>query len=733
MSGWARRIFCIAIFFAAGLRADVLSTLEGQRFEGRVEITGGELRVRSSDGATVSIGLNRVAAATIDARPPATTRSTTAPTSGPATNGTAVPVPQPMAVAIAPEKKTSPADLRGVLGEFFTVEYTGGGEFPNIAQTRFKERTYARLFGEIFFEFGRPTDSMVTWPFAASFTGFLIPPHTDEYTLAMEVDGAARVWIDDAMLIDIARKGWERAKIKLEAGRWYRLRVEHTPTPWWGRCKLYWSSSQFTERPVPAEALRPPGEVPNLPPYIGWGDTPPNPVVVAPRPLTIDASARDPDGRVARLICDLHTLPDSWEWRHVIESDDPSAAMVWKDPPMGYPELRLRAVDDRGLVGESSRRRFTVTSDRGGTIPLPWTEMLIGRTVEGKTTSAGKTLSESAQARVRVDGGQASIQLAHRGADFWAEGGEYQVIVQKLDGDGQIVAKLARFDVNGGEAASIAGAIFRTALDPGSDSFVVAASGDGFGEVIRAGRSGTGIDATAGEGAPRWLKLTRAGERIGAYVSDDGKTWQARGRWRVEKLPQMLWAGVMLAGRSEARDVEAMFESVRVSAGSPRVVAEPGVLLRNGSFLAGQIVSANPERFSIRRGGKTVEIPMHQAARLIFCEIQTSQFETIPSAEQGGLLTGAGDFLQGELMGLRDGSVEIRSVIFGTQRFKVGDGALAFLARDPAPHRGGLETELEDGSILRGAKLVGSDIVLEIKNGADLVFSGGEARRFTRE
>jgi hypothetical protein len=111
------------------------------------------------------------------------------------------------------------------------------------------------------------------------------------------------------------------------------------------------------------------------------------------------------------------------------------------------------------------------------------------------------------------------------GADVWGSADEFQFAYRSLAGDGQIVARVAT--VQNTHAWAKAGVMIRESLAAGSKQaamFVSAGKGLAFQR-----RSATGglSTSTAGAlaGAPRWVKLVRAGTTLTAYESTDGVAW----------------------------------------------------------------------------------------------------------------------------------------------------------------------------------------------------------------
>ncbi|HZI33874.1 MAG TPA: PA14 domain-containing protein, partial [Candidatus Binatia bacterium] len=80
-------------------------------------------------------------------------------------------------------------------------------------------------------------DASVRW------AGVLIPPSSGEYILSMNVEGSARLFLDDKEIIDAWKKGDERTvsmPVQLKAGQAYGLRLEFAQTRDKAHIQLGW-------------------------------------------------------------------------------------------------------------------------------------------------------------------------------------------------------------------------------------------------------------------------------------------------------------------------------------------------------------------------------------------------------------------------------------------------------------------------------------------------------------
>jgi len=121
-----------------------------------------------------------------------------------------------------------------------------------------------------------------------------------------------------------------------------------------------------------------------------------------------------------------------------------------------------------------------------------------------------------------------SFTVRGSGDDIWGGADSFRFVFQQLTGDGQIVARVA--SIQNTNAWAKAGIMIRedlTASARHAALLVSPTSGVAF-ESRGQPASATSYIATSGS-APVWVKLTRAGVTINAYVSADGMTWTSVG------------------------------------------------------------------------------------------------------------------------------------------------------------------------------------------------------------
>ena len=125
----------------------------------------------------------------------------------------------------------------------------------------------------------------------------------------------------------------------------------------------------------------------------------------------------------------------------------------------------------------------------------------------------------------------------------------------------------------------------------------------------------------------------------------------------------------------------------------------PGVVLRNGSFVAGTVDQASET--SLRLSGQLQHQPLTtvKVARILCQPLSPTLAARILPGRPGVLLT-KGDFVDGDFRGLEDGRVTMSSILFGLRAYDARTQVLAIALRDVSQEPGTFEVRLRDRSSL---------------------------------
>ncbi len=180
-------------------------------------------------------------------------------------------------------------------------------------------------------------------------------------------------------------------------------------------------------------------------------------------------------------------------------------------------------------------------------LPTGWTDSDIGAvSVPGSATSS--------------DG--VAFTVTGQGADIWGTADAFNYAYRSISGDATIIARVA--SVQNANAWSKAGVMIRgTTAANSAHAYVLVSAAKGVAFQRRAATGGV-TTSTAGtlSTAPRWVKLTRAGDLFSAYESSDGATWTLIG---TENIPMNASVLIGLAVTSHTTiSAKATFDSVSI-------------------------------------------------------------------------------------------------------------------------------------------------------------------------
>jgi regulation of enolase protein 1 (concanavalin A-like superfamily) len=262
----------------------------------------------------------------------------------------------------------------------------------------------------------------------------------------------------------------------------------------------------------------------------------------APANITIDATASDSDGTVAGV--------DFYQGSTLISTDTTSPySATWNSAPAGTYSLTAVARDNAGGSRTSAAVNVTVSGTSSG-LPSPWANTDIGSpSLPGSTTAPSS----------------GSFTVVGAGTDIWDTADQFQFAYQPVQGDTQIVARVA--NVQSTDPWSKAGVMIRQSLTAGSQHaalFGTAANGWLF--AWRSTSGGTSASTHGPSGAaPGWVKLTRVGNTITSYLSSDGNTWTALGSQPIT-MSGTVYVGLAVTSHNASARATDAFTNVAVSA-----------------------------------------------------------------------------------------------------------------------------------------------------------------------
>ena len=228
------------------------------------------------------------------------------------------------------------------------------------------------------------------------------------------------------------------------------------------------------------------------------------------------------------------------------------------------------------------------TSPPPGPLPSPWTARDIGAvgTNGGASFSAG------------------TFTVRGAGADVWGTADALHYAYQPLNGDGEIIARVA--SVQNIAAWVKAGVMIRQSTAPDSaHAFMIVSAGKGLAFQRRRTPGGLTTHTSGGAGAaPMWIRLTRRGNIITAAHSANGVIWTTVANDTIVMTGSVL-VGLAVGGHSTIRTATAVFDQVRVLSGSALLPAGWGTRDVGATGLAGSS-SAAGGGFTVRGAGHDI-------------------------------------------------------------------------------------------------------------------------------
>lgn len=213
-----------------------------------------------------------------------------------------------------------------------------------------------------------------------------------------------------------------------------------------------------------------------------------------------------------------------------------------------------------GLLRQSVTLSFLLAApllSRAATLTSPWASQDIGA-----PALAGST-----------DLAQGAFAITAGGRDIWNKSDQFHFAYVPLNGDGEVVARVASIAGAKLGAWVKAGVMIRETLSADSRHVsLFATSGNGLAFQRRLTTGGSSASSGGGAGvAPQWVKLVRAGSTISAFRSADGSQWTPVGSATVG-LATSVYAGLALTSHDVGKLATATFTNV--TAGGARTEEE---------------------------------------------------------------------------------------------------------------------------------------------------------------
>ena len=201
---------------------------------------------------------------------------------------------------------------------------------------------------------------------------------------------------------------------------------------------------------------------------------------------------------------------------------------------------------DASQAATASLDHVAVTAT-ASSLPSGWQNTDVGPVgIKGSTSSSGGTFTVSGS-----------------GADIWGSADAFQFAYRTLNGDGQLVARVAAIDNTNRWAK--AGVMVRASLS-GSSSYAMMLVSAGAGSAFQwrgaGGASAASVSGGSGVVAPKWIKIVRSGNLIRGYQSSDGVSWQSVGSATIQ-LNASVMIGLAVTSHDNTKVAKGTFDSVK--------------------------------------------------------------------------------------------------------------------------------------------------------------------------
>jgi len=347
----------------------------------------------------------------------------------------------------------------------------------------------------------------------------------------------------------------------------------------------------------------------------------------------------------------------------------------------------------------------TAEAATDGSLPPNWKSQDIGRVKNpGSAQCVSKGLFSLSASGWGGFGGHDSLQFAYR----------------TLEGDGQIIAHVVSLDLTNGPI--VAGVMMRESTAPDSPMAAAVLHPTGDVHMNKRPMSTSPLFKGGDEPLPKnpsgWVRLTRRGDAITSFRSNDGKYWQSIESHKMPNAGPLL-VGVAAWTTGNAWVGRATLDLVTIIPGTPGMTYFPGsdpltagIVFKDGTTLACDVIGVSITSVRYLDHGKGAVVPRESVARIVFNPMPADI--TPPGATRGVLLSG-GDLFEGDLAELslqtavwgqpKIVRATFRSLLFGNKTFDAATQIIAIDLAEQTPSPATWELRTADGSTLRAQKI----------------------------
>lgn len=354
----------------------------------------------------------------------------------------------------------------------------------------------------------------------------------------------------------------------------------------------------------------------------------------------------------------------------------------------------LTNVSTVGLAPATDSDRVRRDTFADGSPGWPWQGLDVGAVAE-----AG-----------RADGWAGGLRVRTLGTNLLGRNDSFHFVHRAVEGPGQWVGRVMDAGRARGGGSTRVGFVVREDLQAGGRQMVLLAGG-GESEGAAGGSVMLGVRWKPGDPVqiaaerpvtlPIWIKLARVGTRFTAFTSRDGRRWALLGRAHLA-LPDEVLAGIGAAG--DGTPSWGRIEHVREGRTTGHDWYTPQVRLVGGSLEVGAIESVDESLIQFA-GGRQAAVARKTVASIRFRPPSEKVARALHSGQPGVFLQ-SGEFVAGEIRGLRGGQVTVSSIPLGLLHFDVGAEVMALVFRPAGPvDRLPCRVVTADGSVWLASRL----------------------------
>jgi len=535
-----------------------------------------------------------------------------------------------------------------------------------------------------------PPDPSMSSEGSIRWTGMIEPRFSEDYRFHADINRRVRVWVADQLVIDrwTGEGGiFSSDKIPLVAGKKVPFKVEYTSPNGYMQCHISWSCKSEPSQTIPAEAFSLSPDEKLARPVVGMVFPAADTFIAAPTTLTLQVAALTPNGQIQKLqFFDRNTS--------LAELTENSFSFKWNKPPPGVYRLRAKMTDSAGVTALSESIPLTITGKGDGTLTAPWGDFFIANN-DSKTP--GTATQDKDAFTIKNAAGTLVSETEHDAGQF---------VVQPLLGDGQIIARITSVTPgpDDGISGAMGGITIRENLKNRCKQFSML-----FGQpaedpvasfVFRKDDWSNPAIVEKPMKGPLWFKLARHAQRIYAYTSSDGKSWELFATERFEAAPQV-FAGLVAFNKEGSKPATAQFDHVQLIPGAPALESSvKGFLTRGGTFVAADVFAIDENLVRYTRNNKESTVPLNEVARILYKPLLADHANKL-TPHQTGVLLATGDFLEGDIRSLKEGTVTVNSILFGQKKIQTYDDLTAIVLHEVTEEKTTFTLTTTDGSIYR--------------------------------